>query len=59
MKSVWTNPKYGKKEFSSQYSRLNGERVFELLYLTGFARTSKTFTFESWQMAKQVGWVRK
>jgi hypothetical protein len=49
---MWINKKY-KLEFKGSYSRLNGERVFNL------TSGKKTYTFESWQMAKKLGWVRK
>lgn len=50
---MWTHPKYKQKLFTGKYDRLNGERVFSLVC------GPKTITFESWQSAKKLGWVRQ
>lgn len=51
MKSIWSNPKY-KGTFTGFYQELNGERVFNL------SNGKKVFTFESFQMAKKLGWIK-
>lgn len=55
MKRIWKNAaqKRYKDAFVSYYERdLKGERVFVL------DNGKKKFTFESWQMAKQLGWKK-
>lgn len=52
---MWMNKKYGKKQFKGSYVKLKGERVFELTFAN---KEVKTITFESWQMAKKLGWVK-
>lgn len=42
--------------YRGSYSYHRGERVFELKRLFG---NKRTITFESWQMAKKLGWVLK
>jgi len=57
--SIWTNKKFGKKQFTSHYWKdTAGERVFILIYKfkKGGARE---ITFESWQMAKALGWIKQ
>lgn len=49
-KKAWSHNKHG-KGFVGTYERLNGERVFNL------SNGKKTFTFESYQLAKLVGWL--
>ena len=53
---MWKNKKY-KSEFKGSYAWLGNsstreERVFQL------TNGKKTYTFESWQMAKKLGWVK-
>lgn len=55
MKSVWTNKKHPGHKYEGSYSRLRGERVFELTRTNG----NRRITFESWQMAKKMGWRKK
>lgn len=53
-KSYWKNKKFHGRQFQGNYYRVwNGQRVFEL------SNKNKTITFESWQMAKELGWKRK
>lgn len=49
---MWINKKF-KTKYWGHYSYHKGERVFEL------TNGSRTITFESWQMAKKLGWVLK
>ena len=49
-KKTWSHKKHG-TGFVGTYERLNGERVFNL------SNSKKTFTFESYQLAKLVGWI--
>lgn len=48
---MWTHKKF-KKLFRGYYTRLKGERVFNL------TNGKRTITFESWQMAKKLGWQK-
>lgn len=50
---MWTHKKYPKREFKGYYRYFYGERVFEL------SDKKRTITFESWQMAKSMGWRKK
>ena len=53
--SHWKNKKR-KTLFSSKYERdIKGERIFVLTAISG---QYKRITFESWQMAKKLGWVK-
>lgn len=54
--SIWKNrKKHGDKQFKGYYVRdLKGERNFVLDYKNGMRRV----TFESWQMAKSLGWKK-
>lgn len=54
---MWSNKKHGKTKYRGMYQRHNGERVFVLL---GFKSSGEAHvvTFESWQMAKLVGWSK-
>lgn len=54
---IWHHKKYGNKNFFGRYSRINTERVFELVHMSN--GKMKVVTFESWQMAKALGWVSK
>lgn len=55
-KKTWTHKKFGKQTFTSFYVRdREGERNF-VLYSQGKFRR---ITFESWQMAKKLGWKNK
>lgn len=56
MKKVWKNKKYKKKHFVGYYQWFNGERVFELVHWSNGKMIRKTF--ESWQAAKALGWVK-
>lgn len=47
---MWTHKSQGKKLYKGSYGRFKGERVFEL------NNGTRTVTFESWQMAKKLGW---
>jgi hypothetical protein len=49
---MWSHKKHG-KNFKGKYSFKSGERVFEL------TNGKRTISFESWQMAKSLGWVRQ
>jgi hypothetical protein len=52
---MWTHTKY-KTKFKGTYERdSKGERVF---ILTGKGKSTKRITFESWQMAKKIGWKK-
>lgn len=55
--STWTNTKFGKKEFRGNYTRItkSGERNFVLTAIEG----KREITFESYQMAKAMGWKKK
>jgi hypothetical protein len=46
----WNHKKF-KKPFMGYYTRLKGERVLNL------TNGTRTITFESWQMAKRLGWT--
>ena len=47
------NKKYKGKEFKGSYERdAKKERVFVLTY------KKRRITFESWQMAKKLGWMK-
>ena len=57
MNRYWTHKKHKKKSFIGKYERdSHGERV---LVLVEFNTSSKPrrITFESWQLAKEAGWV--
>jgi hypothetical protein len=52
---MWSNKKYGKKLFKGSYYiyRLNSsERLFNL------TDGKRVISFESWQAAKALGWVK-
>ncbi len=54
---MWSNKKHGKRKFFGHYERDNkGERNFilESTEKSGYKR----ITFESWQAAKKLGWVK-
>jgi hypothetical protein len=53
--SIWKHKKYGKRSYSGHYRRVEGEREF---ILVATLRTGKyhVVTFESHEMAEQVGW---
>jgi len=54
--SYWKQKKQ-KKAFKSSYERdVKGERIFILTAITGKARR---ITFESWQAAKKLGWIKR
>lgn len=58
---MWTHKKYGNTKWKGSYGTDNrGERVF---YLTKWGDSPVTkfrnITFESWQMAKKLGWVKE
>lgn len=48
---MWQHKKY-KSKFKGSYTYHRGERVFEL------NNGRKRYTFESWQMAKKLGWIK-
>lgn len=51
---MWTHKKFGKKPFVGRYERdKDAERVFVL------RRGKRKISFESWQMAKKVGWKKE
>jgi hypothetical protein len=52
--NYWTHKKF-KTKFYSRYVRTkSGDRVFELVH----SKTGRIITFESWQMAKKLGWEK-
>lgn len=56
--SIWTNKKkFGKREFVGSYTRItkNGERNFVLTATNG----TREISFESYQAAKALGWIKK
>jgi hypothetical protein len=55
IKLIWKHKKYGKAEYDGQYKWTRGERVFELFC----APKKHRVTFESYQAAKDLGWVGK
>ena len=55
---MWKNKKYD-YFFEGRYERdVEGERVFTLRSFSVKKRDQKKFTFESWQMAKKLGWEK-
>lgn len=65
MKSVWTNSKYQNKEFEGGY-QFNSiphtgtiERTFVLKLWDKQGALKKVISFESWQQAKALGWLKK
>ncbi len=56
---MWTNKKYPKFKYQGQYSRLRGERVFEVCRVACGRAKPHRVTFESWEAAKALGWVKK
>ena len=48
---LWSHEKF-KRKFKGYYTRLKGERVFNL------TNGKRTITFESWQQAKRLGWQK-
>lgn len=50
---MWSSKKRGKNWTGSYERDKRGERVFVL------SRGSHYVTFESWQAAKQAGWIKK
>ena len=56
MKSLWTNKKHGKTQFVSYYELdKKGERTFILIATKAPFRR---ITFESYQAAKALGWLK-
>lgn len=58
MKSVWTNKKYANRKYTGAYKKaVANERNF---ILSGELKNGKvhTVSFESWQMAKSMGWKK-
>lgn len=61
---MWTNKKHGKKEFKSNYEfnqvKHTGrtERTFVLKTWKKNGELDKVISFESWQAAKALGWVK-
>jgi hypothetical protein len=56
MKSLWTNKKHGKTLFVSYYEKdKKSERTFILIATKAPFRR---ITFESYQAAKSLGWMR-
>jgi len=52
--SHWTHKKF-KSPFYSRYVRTkSGDRIFELVNL----KSARVISFESWQMAKKLGWEK-
>lgn len=50
---MWTNSKYKKLKFSGSYEfDKDGQRIFVLKC------EKRKITFESWQMAKKLGWSK-
>ena len=65
MKVVWTHSKFKKKEFTGTYQKLTlknsniGERVFILQSdPSGKNNSIIKISFESWQAALAMGWIR-
>lgn len=50
---LWMHPKYGKTIFRGSYVLAKGDRVFQLVAVTG---SRKPISLESWQLAREVGW---
>jgi len=58
--SEWQHKKHGKTVFKSEYERdTEDERVFVLQsFKKKDGSLKKKYTFESWQMAKELGWTK-
>lgn len=52
---MWKHKKFGKKMFKGSYLLLQGERVFQLFC----PENKRAITFESWQAAKNAGWIKE
>lgn len=52
---MWSNKKYGKKLFKGSYHFLSSNRSGRIFNLDNGKRV---VSFESWQMAKKLGWVK-
>lgn len=61
---MWTNKKHGKKQFKGRYVindiKYTGkaERVFTLMTWKKDGTLGRVISFESWQAAKALGWVK-
>jgi hypothetical protein len=55
MKSLWKNKKYPGTYYGTHARDADGERVFILKRV----EKARRITFESWQAAKALGWVKK
>lgn len=56
---MWTHKKYGKTKWIGSYGTDNrGERVFYLTKDIKPGRKHRNISFESWQMAKDLGWKK-
>jgi hypothetical protein len=51
MKNLWIK---GKQQFKSSYQWTKKDRVFTLVNI----KTGKAVSFESWQQAKKLGYVK-
>lgn len=55
MKSAWKHKSHGKREYVGRYERdKSGERLFILFNEKPYHK----LTFESFQMAKRLGWTK-
>lgn len=54
-KSIWKNKKYPGTYYGSYARDKDGERIFILKRV----EAARRITFESWQAAKSLGWVKK
>ena len=57
---MWSHKKHGKKEFKSQHVHPSWDkRLFVLQWINPKdVQKSLTISFESWQMAKKMGWIK-
>lgn len=57
--SYWKNKKHGSKKFKSSHERdKDGERIFVLKEVVTTKKSLKKYSFESFQMAKKLGWSK-
>lgn len=57
MKKLWTNPKH-KGQFTGSYvtTKVKRQSYFERVFMLTNAK--KTYSFESWEAAVKLGWVK-
>lgn len=61
---MWTHKKQGKKEFKGTYEQIaithsgKRERIFILKTWNKDGTLKRAISFESWQAAKKLGWVK-